>query len=87
MPIKTSAKKYMRVTGRKTAINKKIKIAFRGAIKQTVALIKTQKSEEAKTAYISAQKALDKAAKKGIIKANTAARKKSRLVKMIKAIK
>ena len=83
MPIKDSAKKYMRVTERKTARNIKIKKSFRGAIKKTLALSKEEKTEEAKKSFIDVQKALDKAAKAGIIKKNAAARKKSRLLKMI----
>lgn len=85
MPIKKSAKKYMRVTDRKTARNIKVKKSFRSAIKSTLALVKEGKTDEAKRSYIAAQKALDKAAKVGVIKPNAAARKKSRLVKKIKS--
>ncbi|NCA94443.1 MAG: 30S ribosomal protein S20, partial [Sphingobacteriia bacterium] len=35
MPIKESAKKYMRVTDRKTAKNKKVRGTYRSAIKKT----------------------------------------------------
>lgn len=38
---------------------------------------------EAETNLVKAYKAIDKAAKRGIIKKNTAARKKSRLTKLI----
>lgn len=74
----------MRVTDRKTARNIKVKKSFRAAIKSTLALVKEGKTDEAKKSYIAAQKALDKAAKVGVIKPNAAARKKSRLVKKIK---
>lgn len=84
MPIKNSAKKYMRVTARNRAHNIKIKETFRKAIKTTLALIKDKKLDDAKKSYQTAQKAIDKAAKVGVIKKNTAARKKSRLVKCIK---
>lgn len=86
MPIKQSAKKYMRVTERKKARNDKVKKAFRTAIKTTLALIKDGKAEEAKKAFQGAQKALDKAAKVGVIKKNNAARRKSRIVRKIKAL-
>lgn len=43
--------------------------------------------DEAKKSLPAAYKAIDKAAKRGIIKKNTAARKKSRLVAAIKKAK
>jgi small subunit ribosomal protein S20 len=86
MPIKKSAKKYMRVTERKTARNKKIKGAFRSAIKKTREAVTAGKIEDAKTWLKSSIKSLDKAAQKKIIKKNTAARKKSRLNKLVKSL-
>ncbi|MDP1884480.1 MAG: 30S ribosomal protein S20 [Candidatus Moranbacteria bacterium] len=86
MPIKASAKKYMRVTDRKTEINKRIKGLFRSAIKKATEAIT---KNDVKTAQEWAKKAfqsLDKAAKKAVISKNTAARKKSRLNKKDKAI-
>jgi small subunit ribosomal protein S20 len=86
MPIKKSAKKYMRVTERKTARNKKIKGAFRSAIKKTREAVTAGKIEDAKTWLKASLKSLDKASQKKIIKKNTAARKKSRLNKMVKVL-
>jgi small subunit ribosomal protein S20 len=86
MPIKKSAKKYMRVTERKTARNKKVKGAFRSAIKKTREAIAAGKAEEAQTWLKASIKSLDKAAQKKVIKKNTAARKKSRLNKMVKSL-
>lgn len=85
MPIKKSAKKYMRVTSRKTEKNKKIKGLFRGAIKKTKEAVAKNDLEAAKEELKKAIKALDKAAEKNVIHKNTAARKKSRLNKIVKA--
>lgn len=86
MPIKKSAKKYMRVAAGKTALNRKRKLDLRIAVKQVVVLTKEGKKADAQKALSGAQKALDKAVKTGVIKKNTASRKKSRLSKGIKKI-
>lgn len=77
----------MRVTAKKTALNRAKKKIFKEAIKKVLDLVKAEKFNEAKKAFVVAQKALDKAAKKGVIKKNTAARKKSRLSKKLKPTK
>ena len=86
MPIKKSAKKYMRVTSRKTERNKRVKGVFRNAIKKTREAVHHKNLEEALQWFRVAVKGLDKAAEKNIIKKNTAARKKSRLNKLVKAL-
>ncbi|HBP00820.1 MAG TPA: 30S ribosomal protein S20 [Candidatus Moranbacteria bacterium] len=86
MPIKKSAKKYMRVTDRKTLHNKEVKGVFRNAIKKTREAVAAGKIEDAQKWLKAAIKALDKAAQKDVIKKNTAARKKSRLNKTVKAV-
>lgn len=86
MPIKKSAKKYMRVTEAKTAENKLTRGVFRSAIKKTRTAIGVKNLDEAKKWFATAQKALDKAAQKNVIKKNTAARLKSRLSAAVKAI-
>jgi small subunit ribosomal protein S20 len=84
MPIKDSAKKYMRASKKRAAQNTKTKKTFREAMKKVRELAKAANVEEAKKIFPSVQKALDKAAKTGVITKNAAARKKSRLVKLIK---
>ena len=84
MPIKDSAKKYMRVTARKTEKNNKIKGQFRSAIKKTLEALKNDKPKDAKEWFKKAQKALDKAAQKNVLHKNTVARKKSRLNAKVK---
>ena len=84
MPIKQSAKKYLRASKKRAVQNLKIKKTFREAVKKFREFVKDGKIEEAKKMMPAVQKALDKAAKVGVIKKNAASRKKSRLVKMIK---
>jgi small subunit ribosomal protein S20 len=84
MPIKKSAKKYMRVTERKTAKNKITKGIFRSNMKKTKEAIAAGNKEEAGKWLKASIKSLDKAAQKKVIKKNTAARRKSRLNKMVK---
>lgn len=86
MPIKKSAKKYMRVTDRKTIKNKKVKGVFRNAVKETKENVAAGKVAEAQELLKKAIKALDKAAQKKVIKKNTAARKKSRLNAAVKKL-
>lgn len=85
MPIKENAKKYMRVTATKTVKNKIAKGLFKSAIKKTREAVTGGSIDTAQEELKRAIKALDKAAEKNIIKKNTAARKKSRLNKLVKA--
>ena len=55
-------------------------------VKAVKKLFVSKTKEGAKEALVLAYKALDKAAKKGVIKKNTASRKKSRLAKAIKKL-
>jgi small subunit ribosomal protein S20 len=80
MPNKQSAKKAMRQNVKRTALNLAKKTAYKKAIKETTSA--TSKTEALKAARL-AQKALDKAAKHGTIKKNTAARRMSRLMKKV----
>jgi small subunit ribosomal protein S20 len=86
MPIKQSAKKYMRASDKRKAQNLKLKKSFREVIKKMQELVKAEEMEEAKKLLPSIQKALDKAAKVNVIAKNTAARKKSRLAKMLNKV-
>jgi small subunit ribosomal protein S20 len=86
MPIKKSAKKYMRVTARKTLKNKKIKGIYRSAIKKTREAISAKEVKKAGEWLKKTIKALDKAVQKKVLKKNTVARYKSRLNKAVKKI-
>lgn len=86
MPIKQSAKKYMRVTAKKTLRNRKVEGVMKSAIRKTRESVKAGSTDEARKWLRLAHQALDKAAQKKVIKKNTAARKKSRLNTTVKAI-
>ncbi len=87
MPITKSAQKELRSSKRKRGFNNRRKVAMRGVIKDINKLLIDKKLTEAEKLITSAYKAIDKAAKRGVIKKNTAARKKSRLVAAIKKAK
>ena len=84
MPIKDSAKKEMRKSASKALRNRQVRGTFRSVIKAFQVAIHDGKLDEAKSLFAKAQKALDKASQKNVIKKNTAARKKSRLSKTLK---
>ncbi len=83
MPVTDAAKKAVRRDEKRTRVNKRRKRAMKEAIKQVEKLVSDGDFEEAKEALPAAQKAIDKAAKKNIIHENNAARKKSRLAKLV----
>lgn len=83
MPITTSAKKALRGSKRKRVFNLRRKNEMQGVIKEYKKLVLAKKTDEAKKLIPKLQKAIDKAKKRGIIKKNTASRKKSRLMKII----
>ena len=86
MPIKKAAKKYIRVTRRKTASNNQIKGGSRSVVKKTQAAIAKGDAKEAKEWLQKSLKALDKAVQKKVLPKNTAARQKSRLNARVKAL-
>lgn len=83
MPITKSAEKALRSSKRKAAFNLKRKENLQKTVKQYKKLVAAKKIAEAQKMVPALQKAIDKAAKKGILKKNTASRKKSRLIKVI----
>lgn len=86
MPNKKSAKKELRKSAKLKVANKKVadtmKKAVKANLKQVQANDKNVKADLAKTI-----KAIDKAAKKGVIKKQAASRKKSRLMKKVNTVK
>lgn len=83
MPITKSAKKAIRGSLRKKAVNDQSKRAMKEIIKKIEKSAKGDKAAASKM-LSSAFSIIDKAFKKGIIKKNNAARKKSRLAKITK---
>lgn len=84
MPITRNAKKALRVADRKHAINDRTKKVLKEGVKTVQKLALDKKWKEAKDSLAKAYSAVDKAAKKGIIKKNTASRKKARLSRLAK---
>jgi len=87
MPITESAKKALRqnVRRRKRNIQKKEKV--KNLIKEARRLVSQKKVEDARKLLPQIYKSLDKAAKTGVIKKNTADRKKSRITVLINKTK
>jgi small subunit ribosomal protein S20 len=83
MPITQSAKKAIRGSLRKKAFNDRRKRVMKEEIKKIEKLAKTDKVGASKMLSTAFQ-VIDKAAKKGVIKKNNAARKKSRLSRLVK---
>ena len=83
MAITKSAKKAHRASLKKRVFNLRRKRALTSTTK-TVKKLVTTDVNAARTSLSEAYQAIDKAAKRGIIKKNTAARKKSRLAAAVK---
>lgn len=87
MPIIKSAKKALRQNRKKRLFNLRRSKTMKSSVKQIKELIEDKKGQEALKILPEVYKAIDKAAKRGLIKKNTASRKKSRLAKAIHRIK
>jgi len=86
MAITKGAKKAIRSSANKRVFNIRTTRTLNEEVKTFRTHIKEGKKKEAEQQIPSLYKAIDKAAKKGIIKQNTAARKKSRLAKSLAAV-
>lgn len=84
MPITKSAKKALRGSQKKRSFNTAKKEQINKAVKQLKKLVSEKKLKEAREMMPQVQKILDKSVKTGLIKANKASRKKSRLSAMVK---
>jgi small subunit ribosomal protein S20 len=83
MAITKSAKKAIRQSEARRERNIVYKNQIKKLVKQARALVSAKKTDDAKALLPAIYKALDKAAKVGVIKGNNADRRKSRLTKMI----
>ncbi len=83
MPIKASAKKELRKALKRRVLNVARQKAVKDATKKIKKLLVSGAKDEAKKLISAAYQAIDKAAKRGVIKKNAAARKKSRLMKLL----
>lgn len=82
MAITKSAKKAIRQSDKRKQHNLIYRNKIKGLIKEARGLVLAKKIDEAKKVLPKLYQALDKAAKVGVIKKNTASRKKSRLTKL-----
>ena len=84
MAITTAAKKAVKTSARRRVFNDRRRRAMKKSIKSIEKLVRDEKISEAKELLPTAYKAIDKAAGRGIIKKNTAARKKARVSRITK---
>jgi small subunit ribosomal protein S20 len=82
-PITKSAKKALRQSKKRRGRNIQKKKIIKKLLKKVKKLVSEKKIEEAKKLLPQVYKLLDKAAKTGLIKKNTASRKKSRITRLL----
>lgn len=85
MPNIKSAKKRVEVIKTKTLQNSMIKSQYKTAIKKLDVAI--EKNDNVEDAFKKAVKSVDQACAKGVLKKNTASRKKSQLAKKVATVK
>jgi len=83
MAITKSAKKALRQSEKRRVHNLKIKRDLKSLLKEVRDFVGENQIDKAKALLPKAQKALDKAAKTGILKTNTVGRMKSNLYKAV----
>ena len=81
-----SAKKAARQTVRRTEVNKARRSRMRTYVRKVEEAIEAGKAAEAAAAMKMAEPELAKAAQNGVLHANTASRKVSRLIRQIRAL-
>ncbi len=86
MPIIESAKKRVRSSERKEKVNRQWKDKVKNSIKDFENLIEENEVEKAREQLNETKSIIDKAVKNNILHKNNAARKKSRLTKMLNEI-
>jgi small subunit ribosomal protein S20 len=84
MPNIKSAKKRVKVIATKTLINKSVSTELKTEIKKASLAVENKDENRAEVVRVAVKK-IDQAAAKGILHKNTAARKKSSLVRKLNA--
>ncbi len=84
--INKSAEKRHRQDEKRRLRNKMAKSSIRTAAKKVVASVHEKDKGTAEAALLSMIKQIDSAARKGIVKKNTAARKKSRMQRLLNTL-
>ncbi len=86
MAITSSAKKAIRASARKRIFNVRRADALRDASKALQKAVAAKDAKGAEKLLPAAYAAIDKALKRGVLKSNTASRKKSRLVRLVRSV-
>jgi small subunit ribosomal protein S20 len=86
MPIKKSALKALKQSKKRAERNKKHKANLSWLKRQFLKAVDNKNKKDLTDIYLKIQKALDKALQKGVLKKNTVARTKSRLMKKINTL-
>ena len=86
MPNIKSAKKRVKVTATKTLNNRSFKTALKTTVKKFEAAVASGDKTAAEAAYKEAVRKVDKAAAKGLLHGNAAARKKSQFTLKLNAM-
>lgn len=81
-----SAQKQERVASKRQGRNKSVRSEVKTNVSKAEKLVFSGEAESAREAVMTAITSLDKAAEKGIIHGNNAARRKSRLMKKLNAL-
>lgn len=87
MPVTKTTKRRPRQIERRTIVNSKRILEMRKLIKEANTLLNNKNIEEVEKMLPRIYKAIDKAAKRGVIKKNAASRRKSRMAKKISNLK
>jgi small subunit ribosomal protein S20 len=87
LPNIKSSIRSVKTDAERRAANGPVKATLRTASRKVLAVAAEGNKEEAQASLVSASGLLDKAARKGIVHKNAAARKKSRLAKKVNALK
>jgi len=85
MPSHKSALKRVKQTEKRTLRNKSIKTSLKTIMKEAEDALEGGENDKIRETFAVASPAIDKAASKGVMHKNTAARKKSRLAKKVNA--
>ncbi len=86
MPTKNSAFKSLRQSKKRHERNKKIKSDITALVRKVRKAVSLKDQSKSSEWLKQAVKKIDKASQKGILKKNTAARKKSRLSKLVNSL-
>ena len=86
MPNIKSAVKRVSIIEKKTLQNNMIKSEYKTAVRKFENAVSAGNKEEAEKLLVAATKKVDGACSKGVIKANTASRKKSNMAKKLNAL-